>query len=64
MEATNKTISNGSMVAPAYLQSSSKKEIKDVWCYNLDNEMNEIMRIADRYPYIGMVNILFSDLNS
>ena len=36
-------------------QALGKKDVKDVWCYNLDNEMNEIMRAATRYSYIGVV---------
>ena len=31
------------------------KEVKNVWCYNLDNEMNEIMKAATQYAYVGMV---------
>ena len=34
------------------------KEVKNVWCYNLDNEMNEIMKAATQYAYVGMVNSL------
>lgn len=58
METSSKLGNGGS--TPAYFlpysqQSSGKKDVKDVWCYNLDNEMNEIMRAVTRYPYIGMV---------
>ena len=31
------------------------REIKEVWCYNLDSEMNAIMKAAEKYPVIGMV---------
>ena len=34
------------------------KEVKNVWCYNLDNEMNEIMKAATQYAYVGMVGPL------
>lgn len=34
--------------------SSEKREIREVWCYNLDKEMNEIMIAATKYPFIGM----------
>ena len=40
---------------PVSPQGLTKKDVKDVWCYNLDNEMNEIMQAAMRYSYIGMV---------
>lgn len=36
---------------------SSGREIKEVWCYNLDSEMNEIMKAATKYPIIGMVGL-------
>ncbi|CBK22035.2 uncharacterized protein [Blastocystis hominis] len=31
-----------------------KHEIREVWCYNLDKEMNQIMIAATKYPVIGM----------
>ena len=41
--------------SPLSPQSNDSREIKEVWCYNLDNEMNSIMQAATRYPFIGMV---------
>lgn len=45
-------------------QPQNDRVIKEVWCYNLDNEMSAIMNAATRYPYIGMVCFLliFSSL--
>ncbi|KAK8792189.1 hypothetical protein JH06_2520 [Blastocystis sp. subtype 4] len=40
--------------SPLSPQSNDSREIKEVWCYNLDNEMNSIMQAATRYPFIGM----------
>ena len=40
-------------------QFQNDRVIKEVWCYNLDNEMSAIMNAATHYPYIGMV-CLFS----
>ena len=37
---------------------SNGREIKEVWCYNLDSEMNAIMKAAAKYPVIGMVSSL------
>lgn len=36
---------------------SNGREIKEVWCYNLDSEMNEVMKAATKYPIIGMVGL-------
>ena len=41
--------------SPLPPQSKESRIIKEVWCYNLDNEMNSIMQAAARYPFIGMV---------
>ena len=40
---------------PSLQQPLVKKDVKDVWCYNLDNEMNEIMRAATKYSHVGLV---------
>ena len=42
--------------SPLSPQANGSREIKEVWCYNLDNEMNSIMQAATRYPFIGMVS--------
>ena len=35
--------------------NSSDSHIRDVWAFNLDEEMDRIRDIADSYPYIVMV---------
>lgn len=64
MEASSKLGNSGltlNSLGSMYSQGNPKKEVKDVWCYNLDNEMNEIMRAAIRYPYLGMVFVEWND---
>ena len=36
-------------------QQAETKQVRDVWNYNLEKEMNEIMKAAMHYPFIGMV---------
>lgn len=62
METTS-SLGNSGLTPNSHLpvspQGHTKKDVKDVWCYNLDNEMNEIMLAATRYSYIGMVTLQF-----
>lgn len=58
MESSCRALNSG--LAPDSQRSAStanplKHEIREVWCYNLDKEMNQIMIAATKYPIIGMV---------
>jgi hypothetical protein len=56
--------SGGQSVAPVVTQASGKfttpdgkvVEIREVWAYNLDEEMEKIREVLINYPYVAMVN--------
>lgn len=43
--------------------SDTHSHIREVWAYNLEDEMDMIRDIADSYPYIAMVCALFSEFD-
>ena len=61
MESSSRAVKSGLTPDSQRLPPAAnplKHEIREVWCYNLDKEMNQIMIAATKYPIIGMVGPL------
>jgi hypothetical protein len=52
-------------IGPSSEGSGQNSHIREVWAYNLEEEMDRIRDIADSYPYIAMVclSFIFLDIN-
>lgn len=33
-------------------------EIRDVWAHNLEEEMEKVREIVEKYPYVAMVSVI------
>ena len=42
-------------LSPASIKGQENKMIVNVWAKNLHQELEKIMQIVDKYPYISMV---------